>query len=250
MKCLILNGPRYKDAFNLASISSFAHKQSWACTAKDVKEADLILFTGGADVNPEMYGEEVHPNCSMDKDRDKNEATIFDMCIKAGKPMIGICRGAQFLTVMSGGKLIQHVGNHARQGTHKMIALDRELLSRGLENNAIKTIDVNSTHHQMMYPFNLNKNDYDLIGYAKEVSSKYEGVPQVEDGLKRMTKSPMAPYHIIEPEVVFYKNTRCLCVQYHPETMKADSCATEYFNKMVLDYLLRPYLFGKTKSGG
>lgn len=38
--------------------------------------------------------------------------------------MVGICRGAQFLNVMAGGKMIQHVEGHAIHGTHEIVVTD------------------------------------------------------------------------------------------------------------------------------
>jgi len=70
---------------------------------------DLVCFTGGADVSPEFYGE-VNTYSLCDPERDEAEMTIYYMALTHGIPMVGICRGGQFLNVMNGGKMIQHVG--------------------------------------------------------------------------------------------------------------------------------------------
>jgi len=76
--------------------------------------------------------------------------------------MVGICRGSQFLTVMSGGRLFQDVSGHAIMGTHLIKFKDGSSLG------------ITSTHHQMMNPFYLSKNEYDLIAVSeKNRSSKY-----------------------------------------------------------------------------
>jgi gamma-glutamyl-gamma-aminobutyrate hydrolase PuuD len=83
------------------------------------KEADLIQFTGGADVSPMLYGEPKHPRTYCDPNRDQHEANIFWNNID--KPKAGICRGGQFLNVMSGGSMWQDVDNHAIGGTHAAV---------------------------------------------------------------------------------------------------------------------------------
>lgn len=105
-----------------------------------VEEADLIQFTGGADVTPALYGE---PNTQSwnEVTRDLKEICIFREALVLEKPMAGICRGGQFLNVMGGGKMIQDVSGHANGRQHS--AYDR-VFNRALM--------VTSTHHQMMVP--------------------------------------------------------------------------------------------------
>lgn len=60
---------------------------------KDIEQADLVCFTGGADVSPEMYGHKKHPTTYNDPLRDLIESQIFRDCRKRDIPMVGICRG-------------------------------------------------------------------------------------------------------------------------------------------------------------
>ena len=69
---------------------------------------DLLVFTGGADVSPWLYGEEntasrCHPQ------RDQCDYVAFRRFSDCDIPMAGICRGGQFLNVVHGGKMIQDV---------------------------------------------------------------------------------------------------------------------------------------------
>lgn len=74
-------------------------------------EPDLIVLTGGADVNPRVYGEENKGSWGFDNARDAYELEIIRRY--HGKvPFIGICRGAQLLNVMSGGRMIQDLPGH------------------------------------------------------------------------------------------------------------------------------------------
>ena len=61
-----------------------------------VDHLDGILFTGGGDVRPQVYGSQDHPKVSeVDDDRDRLELDLFRMLSDAGKPFLGICRGIQ-----------------------------------------------------------------------------------------------------------------------------------------------------------
>lgn len=243
MKLLIINGAMYSGAFGKGMFSETSTRHHSSVKEDDVKSAHLVCFTGGADVDPEFYGEEHHPKTNTVPHRDAEEARIFDWCLKHKKPMVGICRGAQLLTVLSGGKLIQHVGGHAVKNFHFTTAIDRQKLRSGLENDAIFKMEVNSTHHQMMYPWNMNDNMYDIICYSKDVATKYEGTPMEEIHNERLVKNPSInrPY-VIEPEVVYYPATRSLAVQYHPERMSTKDKGYSFFNKLVGDYLIGPSL--------
>lgn len=59
----------------------------------DLNEADLVCFTGGADVSPNLYGDDTHRATYADRHRDAKERGIFQQCLDNGTPMVGICRG-------------------------------------------------------------------------------------------------------------------------------------------------------------
>lgn len=152
------------------------------------KFAEMLLFTGGADVSPALYGQPMGKYTSINKERDIRELEIYNEYKHL--PKLGICRGAQLLTVLSGGKLIQHVENHSFP--HDLITSDAVL-------------NINSYHHQMMYPFDV---EHKLLGWTKNISDVFlDG----DDKNVRMT---------VEPEVVWYPQTRSFCIQGHPEMMK------------------------------
>lgn len=95
---------------------------------------DLICFTGGSDVSPYLYGEEnISSHC--DPIRDEFEKQVYSEFV--GKaPMVGICRGGQFLNVMNGGKMIQHIDGHSG---------DREIFLHAKVPGVLK---VREDHHQ------------------------------------------------------------------------------------------------------
>jgi len=102
-------------------------------------DPDFYVFTGGADINPALYGEGRHPSVWYDAERDVKCTLLYHEAKNSGKPMVGICRGAQFLCVMAGNRLWQDVPSHAISGTHSAYCWVYD-----------EYVPVTSTHHQMM----------------------------------------------------------------------------------------------------
>lgn len=180
---------------------------------------DFLLFTGGADVDPMLYGEAKHPASMLNPVRDRADEAEY---VKyKHQPKVGICRGGQFLNVMSGGKMFQHVQNHAIHGTHQ--AMDTRT---GME------YAVTSTHHQMMRP---SEDGRVLLVAWEEGYKQYMNV----DGEIAEFK-PVTP----DCEAVWYEQTKSLCFQPHPEFGSFDDSCTTLF-EMYLDEFIVPQLKGE-----
>lgn len=176
---------------------------------------DLVLFTGGEDVNPLYYNESQGNRTSCNIERDKVEKAMFNSCGRKTFKL-GICRGSQLLTVLSGGKLIQHVEGHTR--SHTIISKYPDINYKYV---------ITSTHHQMMFPYNLKEESYDIIAYSEYfLSNTYLNGKNLEVDL---------PDNFVEPEIVFYKDTNSLCIQGHPEMA---SCPEETKN-MIKNLIIK-----------
>jgi gamma-glutamyl-gamma-aminobutyrate hydrolase PuuD len=174
----------------------------------DVRDADLIQFTGGADVCPILYGETKHPKTFCSLDRDEYERGIWADAVTAGTPMAGICRGGQFLNVMCGGSMWQHVDGHA-VGDHVATC-----------NVTGATFTVSSTHHQMMRVSDVEEAKVLLV--AREAT-------YMEQSIDNVTKIHK-PNGVMDIEAVVYPSLKCLCFQPHPEFFdSAHSCQKLYF---------------------
>lgn len=71
---------------------------------------DGVILSGGADVAPELYGEERHPLTDPARvDRDAWELALFRAAERRRMPVLAICRGLQLVNVARGGTLQQHL---------------------------------------------------------------------------------------------------------------------------------------------
>jgi GMP synthase-like glutamine amidotransferase len=106
---------------------------------KKKPEYDLIIFSGGEDINPCIYGQS-NKSSSYSENRDNIEKSILHNAIDYGVKMLGVCRGHQLINAVLGGSLIQdlytvgapHKGNHG-------FDFNRQTWIPGI---------VNSMHHQ------------------------------------------------------------------------------------------------------
>lgn len=178
--------------------------------ANKLEDASLVVFTGGSDVTPGMYGAAPHPYTYNDIERDYAEREIFNRVRELGIPMVGICRGAQFLNVMSGGAMYQDVQGHTR--SHEIT-----------DSTTGEVVYVSSTHHQMMKPSSKGiLVASSTIGGAREW---FEGQIFCKD------------VSSLDYEVVFYEETKCLCFQPHPEFNSAEyEGMRNYFNSLLERY--------------
>lgn len=158
--------------------------------AVSLEAADFVVFTGGADINPTIYGEDVHPQTYYNEQRDKLELADYKKAKELGKAFLGICRGAQLLNCLAGGTLFQHI---MHPGYHELVTDEGERFMS------------NSVHHQMLRvgPGAIIK------AWAEDLSPFHEfmGEGQVVN-IEHVER---------EPEIVVYPEHRMVLVQGHPE---------------------------------
>jgi putative glutamine amidotransferase len=70
---------------------------------------DGIIFAGGSDVDPALYGEAPHPTTNVKPERDAAEMLLLRAALARDLPLLGICRGMQLMAVAYGGRLHQHL---------------------------------------------------------------------------------------------------------------------------------------------
>lgn len=191
---------------------------------ENIEDAEVVMFTGGEDVDPSLYGCRKHDTTYSNIRRDLREKEIFEK-VRPDQLCVGCCRGAQFLCVMNGGILVQNCDRHAIGMTH------------GITDGKV-TYQITSTHHQMQYPFLLDGADYDVLFTPEfNLSGYYEG--------DKINERVLIKHG--EPEIVLYHKKDmpvCLAIQGHPEMIPNSPVAK------MLDELINDLLNGKYNYRG
>ncbi len=184
----------------------------------DIKELvssfDGFIFTGGHDVAPEVYNmKDETGNVVPCRERDSMEILMLREIMEQDKPLLGICRGLQFINAALGGTLYQDLPmqfpskvNHRQpapydEPIHTVDLLEGNWLNRI---SGQKQIMVNSCHHQ--------------------------GIKDLAEGLDALAMSYDGLIEAIEmPSKKFLK-----AVQWHPEFMhKKDDVSKAIFKDFI-----------------
>lgn len=165
----------------------------------EMNNVDALLIWGGEDISPSLYGEsvasETHATENLSR-RDMDEVRACLNAIDAGKPIIGICRGAQLLCALAGGKLVQHVSGHGM--SHQIRTYDQKMMR------------TTSVHHQMMWPWAVK---HRILAWADEKRSNVYVFNK---------EHRLATTVHLEPEVVWFPEIKGLAIQGHPEFVRDD----------------------------
>lgn len=156
---------------------------------------DALILWGGKDIHPSFYKQKSHvKNQTRDTEpistRDLEEWHLMHEAKRLKIPIIGICRGAQFLCVFAGGKLIQDVNYH-RCG-HEVITWDA------------KQYHAPAEHHQMMDLDGVA--NFRILAWSPPRSVYYEN-----------DKGPVTRSINVDPEVVYFPKVKGFAIQPHPE---------------------------------
>jgi putative glutamine amidotransferase len=126
-----------------------------AAYEETLDSVDGLVFSGGSDLDPELYAEEVHPETTdWVRERDDFELGLMQAALARDVPLLAICRGSQVLNVALGGDLEQHVPDRVQTNVHRetpgvfaehdVAVLEGTRLASILGDRA----DVKSHHHQ------------------------------------------------------------------------------------------------------
>ena len=162
-----------------------------------VKNIDVLLVTGGCDVNPINYGEEptMHMNCASTI-RDTFEEHLIKAAVKRHIPIVGICRGMQIINYVFGGTVIQdipsEVPNALCHRQNACVASEKihsiKILPSILSDIFGEKAYVNSYHHQSV----------------KTLGEGFEAIAYAPDGVC---------------EAMINKEKKIITFQWHPEKL-------------------------------
>jgi putative glutamine amidotransferase len=168
---------------------------------------DGLVLTGGADIDPALYGEEPDETVyGVRRDRDIFESALFVEAITLGLPVLAICRGMQLVNIIRGGTLFQQLISdldHWQLGApdepcHAVEIADDSMLAETFGSVAL----VNSYHHQAL----------NVLGEQLRVVATCGGVIEAVEGA----------------------DCDLLGVQWHPEHMAStDDAQRAIFNAFV-----------------
>jgi putative glutamine amidotransferase len=138
--------------------------QSRELVAECVRRSDGVLITGGDDIEPRLYRENLPQKLRKTVDttpdggeRDFRELILIDEVFRQRKPLLAICRGHQLLNIALGGTLVVDIPsevsgamNHGRMDKRSDIVHEVQLTRDSLLSKITgkRTLGVNSTHHQ------------------------------------------------------------------------------------------------------
>ncbi|QSX04864.1 gamma-glutamyl-gamma-aminobutyrate hydrolase family protein [Sedimentibacter sp. zth1] len=160
---------------------------------------DGLIISGGEDINPEYYKEQpIQELGRLSPDRDLTESILIKKAIENKIPLLGICRGCQFINAIMGGTLYQDIykqlkdvnGHSPSNISNDLLYHDVEILEDTLLHNILKKdiVRVNSFHHQAIK----------IVGRGLKISAKSK------DGIIEAVES---------------EDGNILCVQWHPESL-------------------------------
>ncbi len=173
---------------------------------------DGILFAGGGDFAPEVYGGAPHPTISrIDPERDSFEVALARRALQGKKPVFGICRGFQLLNIVTGGDLLAHLpekyGNeisHRRDdGDETPHEVKLVASSRLAEITGSTSVSVMSKHHQAL----------------GKIGDGWQVVAKAADGVVEALEAPHHPWMV--------------AVHWHPELALDDPRQQRLFDAFV-----------------
>ena len=145
----------YVDAVERAGGRPVLIPPSEAGIEETLDTLDGVVFSGGADVDPKLYGAEPHPETDPPQARrDAGEIALLTAALERDLPVLAVCRGFQLLNVARGGDLVQHLPEEVGHDGHKRVpgafAVHPVEITPGSRLASIvgSRADVTSHHHQ------------------------------------------------------------------------------------------------------
>jgi len=168
-----------------------------------LQKLDGILFSGGSDIDPNLYGE--YPRFGLgaiEPRRDAHELRLAQKVLsEMNIPVLGICRGMQLLTVATGGTLYQDLATQKPDGINHSVP-------KSIRHHAYHSVqmEIGSLLYNIFQGDDLRVNSF-----------HHQAVKELGKGFK---PTMIAPDGIIEGMEWEEPNRFVVAVQWHPEMME------------------------------
>ncbi|MCI9226281.1 MAG: gamma-glutamyl-gamma-aminobutyrate hydrolase family protein [Acutalibacter sp.] len=188
MKKIYIYGDREKRLNYVEALEDCGAQAVVSTDVRDAESCDALLLPGGADMDPNFYGEDNLGSNGIDRSLDLTELALVNAF--HSRPILGICRGMQVLNVAFGGTLVQDLPTAA---VHRWQECDQVHIVSAPKDSFLyrlygERFSVNSAHHQ--------------------------GVARLGDGF-----SIAAIAHDGGIEAIQWPEKRIYAVQWHPERL-------------------------------
>lgn len=207
----------------VGGVSEWSHHSEYGTICDENRLAyepstvDLVILIGGADIDPSIYNHTKAELTHTSTWADSRDEEAYAIARENNIPIVGICRGGQFLIAKAGGYLYQHTTGHTG-GAHQASTFDG------------KSFLVTSAHHQM-FGMPLPEGAELLAWSSVRLSKEYIVGCNLSDKDAEFYEPD------VEPECVWLPNINALAVQWHPEWMHRNDDAVKFHLAMIKKYM-------------
>lgn len=186
-----------------------------------VKRLDGFLFTGGDDIHPRFYHEKPRKRAGLHMDSDNRvrfEIKLFRAAVKARKPVLAVCYGAQLANIALGGTLFQDI----KSQIPKSISHSTPSKNTG---PSYHTVDVFEGTKLCAIIGNCGNGNCTI----RVMSSHHQSIKNPGRGLRLAAVAPDGVYEALESRGPGF----LLAVQWHPEKTLSDRATKRIFSALV-----------------
>jgi putative glutamine amidotransferase len=175
---------------------------------------DGLVFTGGADIHPSYYGEEISAPITLSPDqRTDFDLNLFQEALKADKAILAICHGMQIMNVACGGSLYQDIATQ----------LPGSIPHRGEEGQ------IPARHRVRVEPETRLASILKGLAEFEVTSTHHQAVKELGKGMQVNARSPDDMIEGIEmPDF-----PRVIGIQWHPEKERTSEASRRLFEGFV-----------------
>lgn len=186
----------------------------------------LLVVGGDMDISPARYGDNfIHPKTKLNLPRENFEYEIVSKALQTSLPIFGICNGMQLISIIQGGKIIQHIPDNPKLMNHEQNTIpDFEVVGSPYHE---VTIDKTSNFYKIAQAekFSTNSSHHQAIA---EVGNNLRVVGRTKDNVIEAFENPNHPF--------------CVGVQWHPEYQ---TCVAD--KKLFIEFIKQSEIYKKQK---